>query len=46
MKLVPGWYYVLVSVGLHVLPARLIQEGFNFRYPRIADAIQNMVEKI
>jgi uncharacterized protein (TIGR01777 family) len=45
LKLMLGSSHVLVSEGPHVLPARLIQEGFNFRYPGVEDAIQNLVEE-
>lgn len=44
LKLVLGEAHTMVTEGPHVLPARLSREGFQFRYPQIGDAMQNLVQ--
>jgi hypothetical protein len=40
-----GEAHVLLTEGAEVYPARLIKEGFDFRYPRIEQALENIVKK-
>ena len=34
---------VMVTRGQHVVPERLMAEGFTFKYPRVEDAMENLI---
>lgn len=40
-----GEAHIMVTKGPYVLPARLLQDGYLFRFPDIDTALQNLVQK-
>ena len=40
---VMGSSRVMVTRGQHVVPERLVAEGFTFKYPRVEDALENLI---
>ena len=45
LRLALGEAHIMVTEGPRVLPARLLQEGFVFRFPDIDSALVNLVKK-
>lgn len=45
LQLVMGDSHVLVTQGQHVVPERLMKEGFEFNHPRLDDALENLLKK-
>lgn len=45
LKLLPGDQSVVFLKGQHVVPTRLLNEGFAFRYPSIDSSITNILAK-
>ena len=45
MKLVLGKKSALVLEGQHVLPKKLLDNGFDFKFPILKDALQNILHK-
>lgn len=45
LRLILGEAHIMVSEGPRVLPARLLQDGFGFRFPDIDSALVNLVKK-
>jgi uncharacterized protein (TIGR01777 family) len=45
LRILMGQAHELVSEGQHVLPARLLAEGYRFRYPEIEKALKNLIQE-
>jgi hypothetical protein len=45
LNLVMGKAHQMLTEGQHVVPERLIREGYRFRYPDIAGALENLLHK-
>jgi len=45
MRMLMGEAHKLVTEGPHVIPARLLMEGFEFRYPDIEKALKNLLQE-
>jgi hypothetical protein len=44
-RIVLGEAHTMITEGPNVLPVRLLKEGYQFSYPGIGDALQNLVQK-
>lgn len=45
LSIIMGKAHRLVTEGQHVIPARLLEEDFKFRYPDIGQAMKNLVRE-
>jgi len=45
VKLLMGEAHVLVTEGQHVVPERLTEEKFEFSYPHLEEALENLLKK-
>ncbi|MFO7934021.1 MAG: TIGR01777 family oxidoreductase [Bacteroidales bacterium] len=45
LRLALGEAHTMVTQGQHVIPARLLMEGYRFRYPDLEEALQNLLQE-